>query len=106
MQPQYADKNDTIGWSQCKIRVNKRTFTYNPPNANMNINPIFCFVGNLRAENTGIGRVRMIKSVRIFIAALKNHKNFLLMHWAEGSNVQNPDTGMHVQIAVVTVSRP
>ena len=72
----------------------------------MNINPNFCFVGSFRAESTGMGRIRMIKSVRIFIAALKNHKNFLFMHWVEGSNVQNPDTGLHVQIAVVTVSRP
>ena len=72
----------------------------------MNINPIFCLLGNLRAESTGIGRIRMTKSVRIFIAALKNHKNFLLMHLAEGSNVQNPDTGVHVQIPVISVSRP
>ena len=72
----------------------------------MNIKPIFCLFGSFSADRTGIGKMRIIRSVKIFMAALKNHKNRLLMQRAPGSIFQNADTGMQDKIAVITVSKP
>ena len=78
--------------------------TYNPPNAKTNISPIFCFNGNLKLDNTGMGKMRIIISVKILKAALKNHRNFLGMQLPPPS--QNALTGTQVITAVITVSSP
>lgn len=57
-------------------------------------------------DNTGIGRPKIIKSVKMLKDALKNHMNFLSMQWPPGPPVQKTDTGMQVRIVVTTVSMP
>lgn len=75
--------------------------TYNAPRAKVIIKPILCLTGSLKLERTGIGKVIIIKSVKILKAALKNQMNFLSMQWPGLSRSQNASIGTQVQIAVM-----
>jgi len=86
--------------------VRKCDSTYNPPSAKTNIKLIFCFLGSLRVDKTGIGSVIRIKSVRMFKAAAKNQRNFLLIQVLGIVESQKPEIGLQIKIAVKNPCMP
>jgi hypothetical protein len=76
----------------------------NPPKAKTSINPIFCPIGNLKVERTGIGNPTVTKSVKILKEALKNIINFLLRQMP--LLVQNAEIGVQLKMDVKSVERP
>jgi len=57
-------------------------------------------MGSLRVDKTGIGSVIKIKSVRMFKAALKNQRNFLLIQVPGFVESQKAEIGSQIKIAV------
>jgi hypothetical protein len=68
--------------------------------------PNFLFQEICKCDKTGIGIIRMPRSVTMFIAALKNHKKLLGMQlpWMEVS--QNAFTGIQLRMELSTHQSP
>jgi len=79
---------------------------YNPPRAKITIKPIFCLAGSFRSLRVGMGRIMMIRSVTMFIEALKNHENFLLIQRMSGVGDQKAETGRQAKMLVKIVYMP
>jgi hypothetical protein len=75
-----------------------------PPKAKTSINPIFCLIGSVKVERTGIGNPIVTKSVKILKEALKNIINFLLRQIP--LLVQNAEIGVQQKIDVKRVEMP
>lgn len=50
--------------------------TYKPPIAKIPMSACFCLRGRLRPRMTGIGKIMMVKSVKVFMPPLKNHTTY------------------------------
>jgi hypothetical protein len=50
-----------------------------------------------------MGRIMMIRSVRMLNEALKNHENFLLIQRMSGVGDQNAETGMQAKMLLKIV---
>ena len=73
--------------------INKMEGTYNPPMAKTPTSAIFCVLGSFSCESRGIGIMSNVRSVAIFIAALKNHSASKLRQLPSIDRFQNFATG-------------
>lgn len=80
------------------------TDTYTPPKQKTPASSHFCLVGSFNRLTTGIGRIMIIRSVTIFIAAFENHEASSLIHFPSVAGTQNFLTGVQTKIHAATVA--
>jgi hypothetical protein len=76
------------------------------PAAKTTITPNFCFCGRCRRDKTGIGIIRITKSVTMFNDALKNQRNSLDMQFPWIVESQKALTGIQLRMALRTHQSP